>query len=192
MIARICPGCRVLLGTLVLAAAMLTGCDRRATVAKAGPGEPFPAITSFEPLRHGQGEPPPAGEALVVNFWASWCGPCRSEMPSLQQLDNQLRGAGVRVVAVSIDQDRRLAQEFIRSTRISFPVYLDAGGDYATRALGLHTLPETFIVDAAGVIRARVSGARDWSSTDSIRLVTEKALVRPSGDRTYRSGGAPY
>lgn len=192
MIARICLGRRALLGTLALAAAGLTGCDRQATVAKAGPGGSFPAISSFEPLQRGQDEPPPAGEALVVNFWASWCGPCRAEMPSLQQLDNQLRGKGVRVVAVSIDQDRRLAQEFVRGIRIKFPVYFDAGGGYSTRALGLYTLPETFVVDAAGVIRARVSGARDWSSPDAIRLVTEKALARPSGDRIYRGGGAPY
>ncbi len=169
----------------------LTGCGQEPVIGL-GPGAPFPAITSFEPLESGMVEMPADGGALVVNFWASWCGPCRTEMPALQQLDSLVRSEGVRVVAVSIDRDRNLAREFIRSTQIRFPVYFDANGDYSIRMLGLRTLPETFVVDAAGIIRARFSGARDWSSPESVRLVTEHVRRHSSSDTAYRGAFSPY
>lgn len=183
MKAGISPGRRAVLGVLGMALAAFAGCDRPPVVASPGPGAPFPSLASLRLLGDGQDALPlPSGkDALVINFWASWCGPCRTEMPSLQQLDNQLRGTGIRVVAVSIDRDRFLAEEFIRSVRVDFPVYFDANGEYSTQALGLRTLPETFVVDASGTIRARVSGARDWATAESVRLVTGKGGLRPGG-----------
>lgn len=183
---------RLALLAMFAAAVTLAGCGREPAVAVPGPGSPFPAITLFEPLEHGMAERPVSGEALVVNFWASWCGPCRTEMPALQQLENLVRSEGVRVVAVSIDRDRNLAREFIRSAQVSFPVYFDVNGDYSTRALGLRTLPETFVVDAAGVIRARISGARDWSSPESVRLVIDQVRGHSSGNTIYRGNLSPY
>jgi thiol-disulfide isomerase/thioredoxin len=194
MKAGISPGRREALGALGMVVAVLAGCDRKPVVVSPGPGAPFPSLASLRPLNSGQAALPlPSGEdALVINFWASWCGPCRTEMPSLQQLDNQLRGTGMRVVAVSIDRDRFLAEEFIRSVRVDFPVYFDANGEYSTQALGLRTLPETFVVDASGTIRARVSGAWDWSSAESVRLVTGKSSPPLGGSPGYRGTLPPY
>ncbi len=176
MSAGVCLGRRALLG--MLGAAVFAGCGRDVVVSGPGlPGMPFPGISALDLLDSEQAESAMSTVegALVVNFWASWCGPCRAEMPALQRLDNYVRGEGIRVVAVSIDRDRNLAREFVRGAQIRFPVYFDVNGSYSTRALGLRTLPETFVVDAAGIIRARVSGARDWSSSESVRFVTRRA-----------------
>ena len=181
---------RALLAMLAGGTVVMLGCHTEPDSAVIGPGAPFPRITSFESLE-GRITDQPAGEALVVNFWATWCGPCRTEMPALQQLDDHLRGRGIRVVAVSIDRDRNLAREFIRSARIRFPVYFDPNGAYSNQKLGLRTLPETFLVDAAGIIRARISGSRDWSSPSSVRMVTDQLQGRRSGDVAYRGGWAP-
>lgn len=180
---------RALLGALGATVVVVGGCGRGST---GGPGDVFPGLAAFEPLEHdgAPGQYPAGGEALVVNFWASWCGPCRMEMPALQRLDGLLRATGVRVAAVSIDRDRNLAREFIRGAQIRFPVFYDASGGAATASLGLRALPETFVVDSGGIIRARVSGARDWSNEDSQRLVTD-SLRRPGG-AAYRAALSPY
>jgi len=177
-----------ILAVIGAAAVGPSGCGRDTVLA--GPGTVFPAMSKFESLEQPLARP--LTGAMVVNFWASWCGPCRAEMSALQRLDDQLRIHGIRVVAVSIDSDRNLAREFARGTQIRLPAFFDLGGRFATPSLGLRTLPETFIVDAGGIIRARVRGARDWSSPESIRYILEHVRGNPSGTPGYRGAAFPY
>ncbi len=115
------------------------------------------------------------GRPLVVNFWATWCQPCRDEMPSLERLSHRLASRGVQVIGVTVDNDRYLATEFIRSYGLTFPVYTDGEKKQLQSALRVGSLPETVLVTARGVIAARIVGARDWDSTESNRQL-ERAL----------------
>jgi peroxiredoxin len=113
------------------------------------------------------------GQVVVVNLWASWCPPCRAEMPALQQLFEAYREDGLVVVAVNAtDQDSaNAARTFVAEHGLTFPVVLDALGE-ASRAYALQAMPSTYVVDRRGVIREVVIGG-------PIRLGTLRSLVTP-------------
>ncbi len=98
------------------------------------------------------------GKVVVLNFWASWCVPCRKEMPDLQRLEARHRGR-VKVIAVNAtsQDDERAARLFLAQNGIDLLVAFDRTGR-VTAAYGVYFFPTTLIVDAAGVIRARVEG----------------------------------
>jgi thiol-disulfide isomerase/thioredoxin len=107
--------------------------------------------------------PFPKEKHLIVNVWASWCGPCRREMPGLEHLSRVLEGARFAVLGMSIDADAMLASEFLVRSGVSFANVLDQGGVMARR-LGLHTYPETFVIAPDGILLARMTGLREWDS----------------------------
>ena len=88
------------------------------------------------------------GDVVVMSFWASWCKPCKRELLELDEWSRSA-GSGVRVLAVSIDRDRSRAERFVKSARLSLPIYLD-GPDGLARDLDLPSLPCTVVLDAAG------------------------------------------
>jgi len=103
------------------------------------------------------------GQRVIVNFWATWCAPCREEMPGLQRLSETLAPRGVAVVGVSVDTDLNLAREFLLRHRVSFDNFADAGMAHSRGALGITALPVTFALDSEGKIAGRALGARDWA-----------------------------
>jgi cytochrome c biogenesis protein CcmG/thiol:disulfide interchange protein DsbE len=97
------------------------------------------------------------GSVVVVNFWASWCLPCRDEAPILQALWESERGSGVVVIGINIwDRDAE-ARAFVHQYGLTFPTGPDRAGRIAV-ALGLRGIPETFVVDRAGRIAYRIAG----------------------------------
>ena len=115
------------------------------------------------------------GRVLVVNFWATWCGPCRDEMPSLQRLREKLDGRSFDVLAVNYGESREKVSQFLGRENVVLPVLLDPEMETA-KAWGVGGLPMTFLVDAKGRVRYSVFGERDWSGGDSLALV-EKLLA---------------
>lgn len=105
-----------------------------------------------EPLQRQQF----AGRPLVINLWATWCGPCRKEMPDLDRLAAELSDDGVAVLGIALDQPAKVA-EFLAETPVSYPIAITetAQGMAFARALGNRNgvLPYTVLVDASGVIR---------------------------------------
>jgi thiol-disulfide isomerase/thioredoxin len=102
------------------------------------------------------------GKTVVLNVWASWCGPCRAEMASLEALSRAADPTRLLVIGVTVDEDRNLAREYLLRERISFPILSDVAQDVVKRALGVHALPTTLVVGPDGVPRARVAGAKNW------------------------------
>jgi peroxiredoxin len=92
------------------------------------------------------------GDVVVINFWATWCGPCRQEMPLLDEIQAKYHRAGMVLLSVNLDEDRQRAEEFVRTLKISYPVLLDERKDVA-RAFQVGTMPATVLVDRSGVIR---------------------------------------
>jgi len=99
------------------------------------------------------------GKVVIVNLWASWCGPCRAEMPAIQKVYAANRQRGLEVLAVnSTFQDSQAdAQEFAQNSGLTFPILLDRDGAVSKRYL-LRALPSTFFIDRKGVIRSVVFG----------------------------------
>jgi cytochrome c biogenesis protein CcmG/thiol:disulfide interchange protein DsbE len=90
----------------------------------------------------------------VVDFWATWCEPCREQLPFLDQLADAHRASGVEVYAVSFDEDRAAVEEFLSRTPVSFPVLWDKGGATLAEKLEITRIPTTLVLDASGVVRA--------------------------------------
>ncbi len=104
-----------------------------------------------------------AGSYVLLNFWATWCAPCRIEMPALERLHQELAGRGLRVVGVDIGEETGDVRRFVEETGITFEIVIDH--DLSTgRVYAARSLPMTYILDPEGTIVARAIGVRDWDS----------------------------
>ena len=117
------------------------------------------------------------GELVFLNFWASWCPPCREEMPSLVRLAQSYEGEGFTVVTVSLDNDLEELTEFLNTSQIphdSMLILRDPEGEIA-RSYGTLLLPETHLIDQRGQIVARFQNAYNWEAPH-IRNLLERLL----------------
>ncbi|MEH6824165.1 MAG: TlpA disulfide reductase family protein [Motiliproteus sp.] len=101
-------------------------------------------------------------KVLVLNFWATWCSPCREEMPALQALSEQLDPERYRVIGVNVDQDLNLVREFVLKYGISFLQLTDVSMAVSSDLLAIGFFPQTLIVDPQGVVKVSISGSRAW------------------------------
>ncbi len=94
-----------------------------------------------------------AGKVRIVDFWATWCDPCRDQLPFLDRLSRDYSAQGLQVYAVSFDEDRAALDQFLERTPVSVQVLWDKGGTSLSERLELTRLPTTLLVDRQGVIR---------------------------------------
>lgn len=113
------------------------------------------------------------GKVVFLNFWATWCGPCKVEMPAMEALYQAFRPQGLEILAVSVDQQgAAVTRPFKEGMGLSFPILHDS--DYQVGLIyGARTLPMTYVIDRKGIIRQRVFGARDWNSAEARQLMSE-------------------
>ena len=109
------------------------------------------------------------GRVVFLNFWATWCPPCRREMPSMERLYKQLKDRGLVILAVDMQESEKLVKAFISEFSLSFPALLDLNGDISS-LYGIRGLPTTYIIDREGMIIGKAVGPIDWSSQESIQL----------------------
>lgn len=105
------------------------------------------------------------GKLLVLNFWGTWCAPCRQEWPSLDEMQKTMASQGVVVVAVSVDKDEKQYREFLQQTKPSFKTTRDLGGELSAE-YGTFKYPETYIIDRDGKVREKMIGAENWMSPE--------------------------
>ena len=109
--------------------------------------------------------------AVLLNFWATWCPPCREEMPTMERACRDYQAQGLEILAVSIDAGTETAvalkvRAFFAELKLTFPAVLDSQGD-VVHAYRLRGLPTSFLIDRQGVIRSVEIGYRDWASPES-------------------------
>ena len=111
------------------------------------------------------------GKVVLVNFWATWCAPCREEMPSLERLRQALAGRPFVVLAVNVGEGARVAAGYLKTMPHGFTVLHDRDGS-TTKAWGARILPATFVIGPEGDERIRHFGAPDWSSSEAQKRIT--------------------
>ncbi len=92
------------------------------------------------------------GDILLVNFWASWCGPCRQEMPELEALYSEFEDLGVQVVGINVEQDSSEGQKFLKDTPVSFPILWDSASQ-VSELYQVDAMPTTVLIDRDGNVR---------------------------------------
>jgi thiol-disulfide isomerase/thioredoxin len=139
----------------------LAGCSDNS--AKLPPvGEYFP-LSALKQLKNVRGDEVDFNnKTLLINFWATWCTPCRREMPDLQQLNDVLDQDRYAVIGVSVDDDINLVREFLLQHQIRFPIFQDDNFRLASELLGIEAYPDTFIVSPQGIITKRINGIISW------------------------------
>jgi len=153
---------RALLIVFVLCFASLVAYTLRDTSAQVGAKAPGFRITTdagkeITPESFG-------GKVLVLNFWATWCGPCLEELPSLNRFQQDFRNNGVVVVGISIDKNEQKYRNFLKRIPMSFQTARDAKADIAAE-YGTFQYPETYIIKDGRVMR-KYGEAEDWVSSD--------------------------
>ncbi len=120
------------------------------------------------------------GQPLVVNFWATWCPPCRAEMPALQRAWEQLAKDGISVLGINVGEDAETVRSFIDEQPVELPLLLDPDTQ-ASQRWPMRGLPTTFVVDGAGHLVYQAIGERDWD--DPALLQRVRALqANPASD----------
>ena len=111
------------------------------------------------------------GKVVLLNIWATWCPPCRVEMPSMQHLHEKLAGTDFRLVAVSVDEeDSTVVNKFVRDLGLTFEILHDQDG--AIRRIYQTTgVPESFVIDRDGIIVKKIIGAADWDAPVNETLI---------------------
>jgi thiol-disulfide isomerase/thioredoxin len=149
-----------------------------ATAAASAPGTSWPVPVGKplpEVVMSGLNGPPRSlssyrGRPLIINVWASWCGPCRAEAASLERLAWSAAGSRYSIIGISTDDDRNAALRWLGHSNATIDHYIDSRLTLE-HMLGASTIPLTVLVDAGGRVVARFHGARDWSSIESVRLI---------------------
>jgi peroxiredoxin len=119
------------------------------------------------------------GKVVLVNVWATWCPPCRQEMPSMQRLYEKFKGKNFEILAVSIDSEGREAvAPFMRKLHLTFPALLDPG-ETIIPLYGITGVPESFIVDKDGILVEKVVGPINWATPEVFSLF--KYIIQKPG-----------
>jgi thiol-disulfide isomerase/thioredoxin len=120
------------------------------------------------------------GKVLVFHIWATWCPPCRRELPGLDRLSRSLDPEQFVVVGLTIDKDANLAREFLLKHDIRFTNYIDVDQVVASDVLGARYYPETFVVAPDGTVVRHFIGEQEWEN-DAIRQMLKNADTRNEG-----------
>ncbi|MDR1453575.1 MAG: TlpA family protein disulfide reductase [Candidatus Margulisbacteria bacterium] len=107
-----------------------------------------------------------SGKVVFLNFWASWCGPCEDEMPSMERLYQKFKPQGLEMLAVNYQETPETVRAFLAENKLSFPAGLDISGKATTRLYGVTAFPTTYLIDRKGRIIVRVIGSMEWDTPE--------------------------
>jgi peroxiredoxin len=135
-------------------------------------GTPAPALVLKDIAGRSHDLAQYRGNVVLVNFWATWCEPCRLEMASIQTLKERLAGKSFVVLAVNVDEPEARVRNFVAQTRLALSVLVDTNKT-VTRAWGVRVLPATYIIGPDGRMRYRLLGDMDWNNDTTMGLISQ-------------------
>ena len=148
---------------------LISGCGESPVAAV---GKPAPNLDTVDMKGDVWSLSKQKGQVVFVNFWATWCAPCREEMPSMQRLYAKMPKDKFKMVALYNRDKPELVKNFVTKLGITIPI-LDDQQNILGERYGLTGLPETFIVDKKGVIREKFIGPKEWDSPKIFDLLTK-------------------
>jgi peroxiredoxin len=151
----------------------LAGCgqqDNGGTPKVATVGFPAPDFTLVDTKNNTWTLSELKGQVVFINFWATWCPPCRQEMPSMQQLFMSMPADKFKMLSILSNDEPKFAEKMAEDTGCTFPV-MDDPDSSVGKAYGLTGVPETYIVDKKGILREKFIGPRQWSSPDAKQML---------------------
>ncbi len=155
---------------LALCGLLLGTCTAQGSELKPWTGGATPALELRDPAGKLHKLADYRGKVVVVNFWATWCPPCREEMPSMQALRMELAGKGFEVLAVNLMESSERIAAFRDSELIDLPVLMDRDGAAAKR-WKVSMLPASFVIDRKGAIRYQLVGEATWTGPKVAPLI---------------------
>lgn len=162
-----------------LAAALLVG-SFAGLRAEVKVGDAFPALTAPVVVSLGTGElPPTAGKVVLVDFWASWCGPCKASFPALAQLQKDFAVRGLVIAAVSVDEKPAAASAFIKKLAPNFPTLHDRS-QTLVKQVGVPTMPTSYLLGRDGRVRFVHEGFHGEATERELRRQIETLLAEKS------------
>jgi thiol-disulfide isomerase/thioredoxin len=150
---------------------LTAGCQEPVPPLHVAEGQLFPQLSPVDLQGEAVSLKKFAGKAMVVNIWATWCAPCRHELPSLQRLEDLLDNKKYAVIGISVDGDNHLVREYLIERKIRFKNFLDLNMTIANKTLGIRVYPSTFLVRSDGKLAAVVEGWRDWDSPELVAQI---------------------
>jgi len=108
------------------------------------------------------------GKIVILNVWATWCAPCRAEMPALQALSENLNPASYVVLGLSVDEAAFPVREYLRERGIVFAKHIDVKRRISREVLEINELPQTLIIDSQGYLLERIKGERAWNTREVV------------------------
>lgn len=134
--------------------------------------DPLPDLTSFNLV----GETPDLkGKVVLIDFWASWCAPCKASFPAMDEMYQEYKDKGFEILAVSVDNSDKAYQKFAEKSGVSFPLVLDKEKKLVSAA-EIQVMPTSFMVDKKGIIRSVHNGYQGQKSIDTYREEIENLL----------------
>jgi peroxiredoxin len=130
------------------------------------------------------------GSVVVINFWSTWCAPCRREMPSLERAWQRLQPLGIQVIGVAIQDHPEMIGLFLKDHPVSFPILRDESGE-ASAEWPFSGIPATFVLDREGRIVYRAMGMREWDSDAVLAPIIELSGGAGEGDSAPSMPPAP-
>lgn len=157
--------------TLLITVLFTSGCDQSPPPDELREGQLFPSLVlpaidgddlSLNDLH---------GRLVILNIWATWCGPCRQELPGLDSINQIMGPENLVVIGLSVDSDRHVAREYLIDRGVSFRSYIDTDLKIVNGLLGIRFYPDTFIISREGVLLRRIVGERQWDHPDIIKAL---------------------
>lgn len=155
---------------------VLAGCDNSTGPTQTSQptgivGQPAPDISLMDMQGNQVSLSQFKGKVVILNFWATWCPPCREEMPSMEKLHRDFGEKGLVILAVNVEENGRQAVEaFLKKTPYTFPILFD-GDKTAQNTYGVFRFPESFIIDRNGNVVEKIIGARDWLRGPTFKVI---------------------
>lgn len=112
------------------------------------------------------------GQIILINFWATWCLPCRIEMPSMEKLYAKYKKDGFTILAIDLQEDADDVEAFKEEYKLNFPILLDSDGSVA-QFYGVLSIPTTYLVDRDGYLIGVAIGARNWADENAFMLIEQ-------------------
>jgi len=160
----------VFIAVTLMMSTLFTGASQALTIGEKAPDFTLKTLTG-ENLNITEQR----GNIIVINFWASWCGPCRTEMPILQEFHDQYQDLGVAVWGVNVEQENQAGLDYIRELAVDFPIFFDASNEVSAN-YNVEAMPTTVIIDRHGKVRSVFRGYQKGYEKKYAKVI--KQLIR--------------